>query len=116
MREMAPSWARIENGAQVALFAFLLFLGFGVRDLFSHPYAVLHRSLVLLGLGVFIVTYVSLMREIQPVTRRTLAGFALLVAIALALSIDNTGQWAMMFVYVSAAAGFRLRPRVAAVA
>src|SRR5438034_4751556 len=116
MREMAPSRKRLENGAQVALFVFLLFLGFAVRDLFSHPYGLLHRSLVLLGLSVFVVTYVYLMRGLRPVTRLTLAGLALLAVVALALAIDNTGQWAMMFVYVSAAAGFRLPPRAATVA
>ena len=103
----------LENGAQVALYAFLLFLGFGIRDMFDGPYSDAHRAVVLVGLAAFVGVYLALMRVSEP-ARATYAGLVLLVAIALALAIDDTAEWAMLFIFAAAAAGFRLPARRAA--
>jgi two-component system, NarL family, sensor histidine kinase DesK len=113
MKGAEPSPRRLEYAARIAQFAFLLFLVFGVRDLFDGGYSTLHEAVVVAGLVAFVVVYVTLMRHSAQVTRRTLAGFAILLALALALALDNTAEWAMLLIYVSACVGFRFPARYA---
>jgi two-component system, NarL family, sensor histidine kinase DesK len=104
---------RLEYAARIAQFAFLLFLVFGVRDLFAGGYSTQHETIVLVGLVAFVAVYLALMSHTAPVTRRTVVGFGVLLALALALAFDNTAEWAMLLIYVSGCVGFRLPPRYA---
>jgi two-component system, NarL family, sensor histidine kinase DesK len=97
-------------GATVALFAFLLFLGFPIRVVLREPPGTVHAVLVLAAVAVFVALYLRVM--LAPRTPRdTTASLAVMAAIALALGLDDTTEWAPLFIYVSAAAGFRLPGR-----
>jgi two-component system sensor histidine kinase DesK len=100
------------TGATVALFAFLLFLGFPLAHVVGHPPAPWHLVLVLAALAAFVVLYLRIMWAPRG-ERETLASLVAMAAIALVVGVDDTAEWATMFVYVGAAAGLRLHPPAA---
>jgi two-component system, NarL family, sensor histidine kinase DesK len=101
--------ASLGTGGTVALLAFLLFLGFPLRVFLQADPGPVHAVLVLAGLAAFVAIYLRVMwaARSEADTRRSIAAMAV---IAVALSADGTAEWATTFVYVSAAAGFRLEP------
>lgn len=99
--------ASLGTGGTVALVAFLLFLGFPLRVFLGDDPRSVRLALVVGGLVVFVAIYLRVM--LAPRGRRdTVASLAAMAALGLALGIDDSAEWATMFVYVSAAAGFRL--------
>jgi len=109
---VAPGAWRFEWSGRAALLAFLLFLSFPVHDLANATVGSAHRALILAGLAAFVAAYVSLMWVgAKPLARRhEWTRLAALVAIALAIGLDNTAQWATLFIYVAAVGGFRVPP------
>jgi two-component system, NarL family, sensor histidine kinase DesK len=104
----------VERSGYAALFAFLLFLYFPVRDLLESSAGTAHVALVLSGLGVFVGLYLSLMMAAPtPFVRpHEWLRFILLAALSLAISLDDSAPWPL-FIYVAAVAGFRLAPTYA---
>jgi two-component system, NarL family, sensor histidine kinase DesK len=101
------------RAGSVALVAFLLFVAFPLADMFDDPPGPAHVAVVLAALAVYVAVYLRVM--VAPRARRdTLASLAAMAAIAAALSLDDTAGWAPLFIYVCAAAGFRLAGREAA--
>jgi two-component system sensor histidine kinase DesK len=98
------------GAAGVALFAFLLFIGFPLYTLFAADLGPLHLGLALTGLVVFVASYLATMWATgQPLRGRAAArAMAPMAAVALALALDNSARWSMLFIYVAAAAGLRL--------
>ena len=104
--------ATLGTGGSVALVVFVLFLGFPLADLFGYPPSAAHIALVVAGVAAFVVVYVRVM--LSPRGRRdTWVSLTAMVVIALIVSIDDSAEWATMFIYVSAACGFRLAPPAA---
>jgi two-component system sensor histidine kinase DesK len=101
--------ASLGAGGTVALIVFLLFLGFPLAKLLGARPGPVHLALVLADLVAFIAVYLRVM--LAPRGRRdTAISIAAMAALGLALGADASAEWATAFVYVSAAAGFRLRP------
>jgi two-component system, NarL family, sensor histidine kinase DesK len=101
------------RSGDVALFAFLLFLYFPIRDLLDSSAGATHVVLVLAGLALFVALYLSLMLvSTTPFGRLDeWLRLAVMAALALAIAFDNTAEWASLFIYVAAVGGFRLPPR-----
>jgi two-component system, NarL family, sensor histidine kinase DesK len=101
----------VERSGYAALFAFLLFLYFPVRELLDSSAGTAHVALVLIGLAVFVSLYLSLMMTSPtPFTRRVeWLGFVGLASLALAIGLGDSAPWPL-FIYVAAVAGFRLPP------
>jgi two-component system sensor histidine kinase DesK len=93
-----------------ALLIFLLFLYFPIAELLDSDAGAEHRALVLAAVAAFLALYLSLMlRPAEPLRRRSeWLRLAALVVLALAISLDDSAQWASLFIYVAAVAGFRL--------
>jgi two-component system, NarL family, sensor histidine kinase DesK len=105
-RDNEPSVA-LGTGGSVALVTFLLFLGFPLAGMFDDSPGAVHLAAVLAGLVVFVAVYLRVMWT--PRSRRdTLLSLAALALIAAAMSVDDTTEWAPLFIYVAAASGFRL--------
>jgi two-component system, NarL family, sensor histidine kinase DesK len=102
----------VERSGYAALIAFLLFLFFPVRDLLDSSAGAAHVALVLTGVGAFVALYLSLMMAAPtPITRPDeWLRFSVLAALALAIAIDDSAPWPVLFIYVAAVAGFRLPP------
>jgi two-component system sensor histidine kinase DesK len=101
--------ASLGTGGTVALIAFLLFLGFPLHVLLASGPATGHLILVLAGLTAFVAVYLRLMLAPRS-PRDAVRSIAAMAALATAIAVDDSAEWATMFVYVSAAAGFRLPP------
>src|SRR5207248_10630801 len=99
-----------EWSGRAALLAFLLFLYFPLSDLVASPPGTAHYALVVAGVAAFVAVYLSLM--LASATPLATPGewlrLAALFALALAISLDNTAQWAPFFIYIAAVCGFRL--------
>jgi two-component system sensor histidine kinase DesK len=101
--------ASLGTGGTVALFAFLLFLGFPLRVMLHDGLGTAHVVAVLAALVAFVAVYLRVMVAPRD-PRQVTASIAAMAVLALAVALDDTAEWATMFVYVSAAAGLRLRP------
>jgi two-component system sensor histidine kinase DesK len=99
--------ALLGPGGTVALFAFLLFLGFPLADLLQGDPSPAHLVAVLAGLAVFVGLYLRTMLAPHP-PRETAISIGAMALLALALGMDSSAEWATLFVYVAAACGFRL--------
>jgi two-component system, NarL family, sensor histidine kinase DesK len=101
------------SGGSFALVAFLFMLGFPLAHMLRQPPGTAHVALVCAGLAVFVALYLAVM--LVPHDRRTtLALIAGMCVVGAAVALDDTAEWATLFIYVSAACGFRLRPAEAA--
>jgi two-component system sensor histidine kinase DesK len=100
------------RAGSVALVAFLLFVAFPLADMLDRPPGTAHVVAVLAALAVYVTVYLRVMIA-QRSRRDTLASLAAMAAIAAVLSLDDTAEWAPLFIYVCAAAGFRLPGREA---
>jgi two-component system sensor histidine kinase DesK len=104
----------IEWSGTGALLVFLLFLGFPLWDVFHSPPGAAHLALVLAGVALFVGAYLWLMRMRHTLSgRREWLTFGALMAVALALALDNSASWATLFIYAAAVCGFRMEPRPA---
>jgi two-component system, NarL family, sensor histidine kinase DesK len=102
--------AHLGTGGAVALGVFLVFLGFPLTDMLEAPPGTAHLVAALAGLALFVAVYLRVM--LAPRERRdTLVSIGVLALIAAVIAFDDTATWAPLFIYVSAAAGFRLRVR-----
>jgi two-component system sensor histidine kinase DesK len=102
----------IERSGRAALLAFLLFLGFPLAELLDAPPEPARLALVLAGLAGFVALYLRLMVKPQRLAgRREWLGLGALAAVALALALDDSAGWSILFIYVAAVCGFRLPPR-----
>lgn len=101
-----------ERSGDVALVAFLLFLIFPVRELLDSSAGTAHVVLVLAGLAAFVGVYLSLMTgPARPFSRLDeWLRFGVMLALALAIALDDTAEWATLFIFVAAVAGLRLPP------
>ena len=107
MRDHSMPPARPGAGVTVALFAFLLFLGFPLAHFIGDDPPAVELVPVLAGLAAFVAVYLRVM--LRPHAPRTTAlAIAGLAAIALAIGLDPSAEWATLFIYVGAASGFRL--------
>jgi two-component system sensor histidine kinase DesK len=97
------------TGGTVALLAFLLFLGFPLRVFLRADTGTVHVLLVLGALAAFVSIYLRIMLVARG-DADTLRSIAAMAVLATALSADGAAEWATTYVYVSAAAGFRLPP------
>jgi two-component system sensor histidine kinase DesK len=104
--------ALLGPGGTVALVAFLLFVAFPLADMLDHPPGTAHAAVVLAALAAYVAVYLRVMIA-QRRRRDTLVSLGAMVAIAAALSLDDTAGWAPLFIYVCAVAGFRLAGREA---
>ncbi len=100
--------ALLGPGGTVALFAFLLFLGFPVADFLRSDPSPAHIVLVVAALVAFVGLYLRVMLA-PHAPRETTISIAVMALLALALGLDPSAEWATLFVYVAAACGFRLR-------
>jgi two-component system, NarL family, sensor histidine kinase DesK len=99
--------ALLGPGGTVALFAFLLFLGFPVVDFLQGDPSATHLALTVAALVAFVGIYLRVMLAAHP-PRETALSISVMAVIALALGLDSSAEWATLFVYVAAACGFRL--------
>jgi two-component system, NarL family, sensor histidine kinase DesK len=107
-------WLSFERSGRAALLAFLLFLAFPLADLLHAHLGAIHVGLVVSGAAVFVAVYLWLMRTTAPlVAGREILALAVLVVLALALTLDNSANWVTLFIYVAAVCGFRLPARAA---
>jgi two-component system sensor histidine kinase DesK len=91
----------------VALLAFLLFLGFPARVMLASDLPAAHKALVLAALAAFVAIYLRVM--LAPRSERdAVMSLAVMAILATAISLDDSAEFATLFVYCSAAAGFRL--------
>jgi two-component system, NarL family, sensor histidine kinase DesK len=104
--------ATLGPGGFAALLLFLLFLGFPLADLLGDTPGAAHLVLVLAGVAAFVAIYLRLMHAPRE-PRDVAVSLAALTVLAAAIALDDTGQWATLFIYVSAACGFRLDSPVA---
>lgn len=103
-------WA--EWSSTAALVAFLLFLGFQLSNVFHAGLGAVHLGLVLAGLAVFLGLYLWLMRHARLFAGpRDWVALGALLAVSLALALDDSAGWAILFIYAAAVCGFRLGPR-----
>src|SRR4051794_8720134 len=98
------------SGGSFALAAFLLMLGFPLAHVLENPPGALHLAIVLAALAVFVALYLAVMLVPRD-PRTTLALIAAMSVVGAAIALDNTAEWATLFVYVSATCGFRLPGR-----
>jgi two-component system, NarL family, sensor histidine kinase DesK len=106
-RSEAEPPASLGPGGTVALFAFLLFLGFPLADFLQGDPSAVHLALVLAALVAFVGAYLRIMLRWHP-ERDTAAAIVAMAVLALAVGLDGSAEWATLFIYVAAAAGFRL--------
>jgi two-component system sensor histidine kinase DesK len=92
--------------------AFLLFIGFPIHELLTSDVAAWQVVATLAGLAAFVGLYLWLMFDEEDDGHAPRA-VATLGALAAALSLEPTGAWGMLFIYVAAAAGLRLPARTA---
>jgi hypothetical protein len=109
MNEKAGTW-RFEQSDRAALLAFLLFLYFPLAELHRESLGTGHRALILAAFAVFVATYVSLMwAGATPLANwHEWMRLGILIAIAVALALDNSAEWVGLFIYVAAVSGRRL--------
>jgi two-component system sensor histidine kinase DesK len=105
--------AELGTGGSVALVTFLLFIGFPVAGMFDDSPGTAHLVAVFAGLAAFVAVYLRVMWTRRS-RRDTLLSIGVLALIAAAMCPDDTTEWAPLFIYVSAACGFRLPAREAA--
>jgi two-component system, NarL family, sensor histidine kinase DesK len=106
--------------ARLGVLLGLLFLAGPLSDLFGESLGPAHLAALLLGLGVFVALYVSLLPESAWLSRRgpeaALVALGLLPVIAtVLLAAGAPTSFAALYVYFVAAVGMRLPPRVAVV-
>jgi two-component system sensor histidine kinase DesK len=104
--------------ARIGVLLGLLFLAGPIADLFRQSLGVAHTTLLLLGLGLFVALYLSLLPPSAWLMRlgpnAALVVLASLPVIAVVLLVAGApSSFAALFVYFVAAAGMRLPPRVA---
>jgi two-component system sensor histidine kinase DesK len=109
MTEKVGTW-RFEQSDRAALLAFLLFLYFPLAELHRESLGTGHRALILAAFAVFLATYVSLMwAGATPLANwHEWMRLGILIAIAVALALDNSAEWVGLFIYVAAVSGRRL--------
>jgi two-component system sensor histidine kinase DesK len=104
----------IERSGRGSLLAFLLFLVFPLGDLATSSLSAAHIAVVVVAATAFVACYLALMwSPVRPLRGTERLGLAALFVLALALALDNSAQWASLFIYVAAVCGMRLRPRAA---
>ena len=106
--------------ARVGVLLGLLFLSGPLADLFGQSLGPAHRLLLLLGLGLFVALYLSLLPPSAWLTRlgpdATVLALSSLAVIAIVLLVAGApSSFAALFVYFVAAAGLRLPARIAIV-
>jgi two-component system sensor histidine kinase DesK len=104
--------------ARMGVLLGLLFLIGPIADLFRQSLGPAHTAFLLLGLGLFVALYLSLLPPSAWLTRlgpeATLLALASLPVIAIVLLVAGApSSFAALFVYFVAAAGIRLPPRTA---
>ena len=109
---------RSRIGPRIGVTLGLLFLVGPLADLRDESLEPWHMAGLLVGLGLFVALYVSLLPTAPWLARRgprtELLALALLPAIAVVLLLaDAPASFAALFVYFVAAAGLRLPPRAA---
>ena len=93
-------------------FIWLGFIAYPAVNAFARHGTTLHRSLTIAGAAAFVVAYVALIliwRQ-RYADRALPALFALLVALAIALTVGDGGGWGFLFTYCAACAGL-ISPR-----
>jgi two-component system sensor histidine kinase DesK len=105
--EATPPASPLGAGGTVALIAFLLFLGFPLRVFLAAGPAALHLIFVVGALVAFVAVYLRVML-LRLSRRETVLSIVAMAVLAAPVVIDDSAEWATMFIYVSAAAGFRL--------
>jgi two-component system sensor histidine kinase DesK len=119
MRPLELSDAPAMNVAQarVGVLLGLLFLTGPLLDLLNGSLGAAHKAALVLGLGVFVALYLSLLPPSAWLSRlgpeATMVALGLLPVIAIVLLLAGApSSFAALFVYFVAAAGLRLPPRV----
>jgi two-component system sensor histidine kinase DesK len=106
--------------ARIGVLLGLLFLAGPLSDLMDEPLGRGHLAVLLLGLGLFVALYLSLLPPSRWLSRlgpeANLAALALLLVIPIVLLVSGApASFAALFVYFVAVTGLRLPPRAAIV-
>jgi len=106
--------ARLGPGGSIALVVFLIFVAFPVVQMFDDGVSTGHAAAVLVPVAAFVALYLWVMIA-TPSPAAVRASLIVLAAFATLVSLVDERPFSLLYIYVAAVAGFRLRGRSAAV-